>query len=73
MLARGRVRELLPQQSWPSCLCVCPCPWLSAGSGEPWPCNFRFSSASAITETIEIPQFIGRSYLTYDNPDILKR
>ncbi|XP_045427467.1 pikachurin isoform X2 [Pipistrellus kuhlii] len=27
----------------------------------------------AITETIEIPQFIGRSYLTYDNPDILKR
>ncbi|XP_023392683.1 pikachurin [Pteropus vampyrus] len=28
---------------------------------------------SAITEAIEIPQFIGRSYLTYDNPDILKR
>ncbi|RMC16640.1 hypothetical protein DUI87_06578 [Hirundo rustica rustica] len=27
---------------------------------------------SAITEAIEIPQFIGRSYLTYDNPDILK-
>uniref|UniRef100_A0A8I3RT22 EGF like, fibronectin type III and laminin G domains n=2 Tax=Canis lupus familiaris TaxID=9615 RepID=A0A8I3RT22_CANLF len=27
----------------------------------------------AITEAIEIPQFIGRSYLTYDNPDILKR
>ncbi|XP_016079435.1 PREDICTED: pikachurin [Miniopterus natalensis] len=27
----------------------------------------------AITETIEIPQFIGRSYLTYDSPDILKR
>ncbi|XP_066096102.1 pikachurin isoform X2 [Saccopteryx bilineata] len=27
----------------------------------------------AITETIETPQFIGRSYLTYDNPDILKR
>ncbi|KAJ7399492.1 Pikachurin [Pitangus sulphuratus] len=26
----------------------------------------------AITEAIEIPQFIGRSYLTYDNPDILK-
>ncbi|KAI4535837.1 hypothetical protein MG293_014164 [Ovis ammon polii] len=26
-----------------------------------------------ITEAIEIPQFIGRSYLTYDNPDILKR
>ncbi|XP_029073044.1 pikachurin isoform X1 [Monodon monoceros] len=27
----------------------------------------------AITEAIEIPQFIGRSYLTYDHPDILKR
>nr|XP_006139537.1 pikachurin [Pelodiscus sinensis] len=27
----------------------------------------------AVTEAIEIPQFIGRSYLTYDNPDILKR
>ncbi|XP_069897165.1 pikachurin isoform X1 [Dipodomys merriami] len=27
----------------------------------------------AITEAIEIPQFIGRSYLTYDNADILKR
>uniref|UniRef100_A0A8D0GIY7 Pikachurin n=1 Tax=Sphenodon punctatus TaxID=8508 RepID=A0A8D0GIY7_SPHPU len=27
----------------------------------------------AITEAIEIPQFIGRSYLTYDNPDVLKR
>ncbi|XP_045643249.1 pikachurin isoform X1 [Ursus americanus] len=27
----------------------------------------------AITEAIEIPQFIGRSYLVYDNPDILKR
>ncbi|XP_050651075.1 pikachurin isoform X2 [Macaca thibetana thibetana] len=27
----------------------------------------------AIVEAIEIPQFIGRSYLTYDNPDILKR
>ncbi|XP_054439927.1 pikachurin [Pteronotus mesoamericanus] len=27
----------------------------------------------AITETIETPQFIGRSYLAYDNPDILKR
>ncbi|XP_008068333.1 pikachurin isoform X3 [Carlito syrichta] len=27
----------------------------------------------AITEAIEIPQFIGRSYLTYDNPEILKR
>ncbi|XP_016808889.1 pikachurin isoform X2 [Pan troglodytes] len=27
----------------------------------------------AIIEAIEIPQFIGRSYLTYDNPDILKR
>ncbi|MBN3289841.1 EGFLA protein, partial [Polypterus senegalus] len=27
----------------------------------------------AITEAIEIPQFIGRSYLTYDNRDILKR
>uniref|UniRef100_A0A8V0YHK3 Pikachurin n=1 Tax=Gallus gallus TaxID=9031 RepID=A0A8V0YHK3_CHICK len=26
----------------------------------------------AITEAIEIPQFIGRSYLIYDNPDILK-
>uniref|UniRef100_A0A8C8SNC5 Pikachurin n=1 Tax=Pelusios castaneus TaxID=367368 RepID=A0A8C8SNC5_9SAUR len=27
----------------------------------------------AVTEAIEIPQFIGRSYLTYDNLDILKR
>ncbi|XP_065730429.1 pikachurin [Phocoena phocoena] len=27
----------------------------------------------AVTEAIEIPQFIGRSYLTYDHPDILKR
>ncbi|XP_007949770.2 pikachurin [Orycteropus afer afer] len=27
----------------------------------------------AITEAIEIPQFMGRSYLIYDNPDILKR
>lgn len=27
----------------------------------------------AIMEAIEIPQFIGRSYLAYDNPDILKR
>ncbi|KAH0627895.1 hypothetical protein JD844_008449 [Phrynosoma platyrhinos] len=26
----------------------------------------------AVMEAIEIPQFIGRSYLTYDNPDILK-
>ncbi|XP_058164024.1 pikachurin isoform X2 [Dasypus novemcinctus] len=26
-----------------------------------------------IMEAIKIPQFIGRSYLTYDNPDILKR
>nr|XP_045249578.1 pikachurin isoform X3 [Macaca fascicularis] len=28
---------------------------------------------NTIVEAIEIPQFIGRSYLTYDNPDILKR
>uniref|UniRef100_A0A803Y1H3 EGF like, fibronectin type III and laminin G domains n=1 Tax=Meleagris gallopavo TaxID=9103 RepID=A0A803Y1H3_MELGA len=28
---------------------------------------------NTITEAIEIPQFIGRSYLIYDNPDILKR
>nr|8D1B_C Chain C, Pikachurin [Homo sapiens]8D1B_D Chain D, Pikachurin [Homo sapiens] len=28
---------------------------------------------NTIIEAIEIPQFIGRSYLTYDNPDILKR
>ncbi|XP_006874742.1 PREDICTED: pikachurin [Chrysochloris asiatica] len=28
---------------------------------------------NTITEAIEIPQFTGRSYLTYDNPDILKR
>ncbi|XP_007467677.1 PREDICTED: pikachurin isoform X2 [Lipotes vexillifer] len=28
---------------------------------------------NTITEAIEIPQFIGRSYLTYDHPDILKR
>ncbi|KAJ7994325.1 hypothetical protein DPEC_G00264700 [Dallia pectoralis] len=27
----------------------------------------------AVTEAIEIPQFIGRSYLTYDNRDVLKR
>ncbi|KAI4882573.1 hypothetical protein NFI96_002238 [Prochilodus magdalenae] len=27
----------------------------------------------AVTEAIEIPQFTGRSYLTYDNQDILKR
>lgn len=27
----------------------------------------------AVAEPIEVPQFIGRSYLTYDNPDILKR
>uniref|UniRef100_A0A668ANI6 EGF like, fibronectin type III and laminin G domains n=1 Tax=Myripristis murdjan TaxID=586833 RepID=A0A668ANI6_9TELE len=27
----------------------------------------------AVTEAIEIPQFIGRSYLTYDNGDMLKR
>ncbi|KAK3539291.1 hypothetical protein QTP86_033701 [Hemibagrus guttatus] len=26
-----------------------------------------------VTEAIEIPQFMGRSYLTYDSPDILKR
>jgi len=26
-----------------------------------------------VTDAIEIPQFIGRSYLTYDNRDILKR
>lgn len=28
---------------------------------------------NTVTEAIEIPQFIGRSYLTYDNKDILKR
>uniref|UniRef100_A0A8D2JBA1 Pikachurin n=1 Tax=Varanus komodoensis TaxID=61221 RepID=A0A8D2JBA1_VARKO len=28
---------------------------------------------NTVMEAIEIPQFIGRSYLTYDNPDILKR
>uniref|UniRef100_A0A8C5P1K4 EGF-like, fibronectin type III and laminin G domains n=1 Tax=Jaculus jaculus TaxID=51337 RepID=A0A8C5P1K4_JACJA len=28
---------------------------------------------NTISEAIEIPQFIGRSYLMYDNPDILKR
>ena len=42
----------------------------------PWslrPRNSHLCSVSAITETIETPQFIGRSYLTYDNPDILKR
>ncbi|XP_043925832.1 pikachurin [Protopterus annectens] len=27
----------------------------------------------AVTEAIEIPQFIGRSYLIHDNPEILKR
>ncbi|XP_018957619.2 pikachurin-like [Cyprinus carpio] len=30
-------------------------------------------AVSAVTESIEIPQFTGRSYLTYDNRDILKR
>lgn len=45
----------------------------------PLPCQLTdthlriFIYFSAITEAIEIPQFIGRSYLTYDNPDILKR
>ncbi|XP_068594933.1 pikachurin [Brachionichthys hirsutus] len=28
---------------------------------------------NTVTEAIEIPQFIGRSYLTYDNRDILRR
>uniref|UniRef100_A0A673IV16 Pikachurin-like n=1 Tax=Sinocyclocheilus rhinocerous TaxID=307959 RepID=A0A673IV16_9TELE len=28
---------------------------------------------TTVTESIEIPQFTGRSYLTYDNRDILKR
>uniref|UniRef100_A0A8C7NJQ4 EGF like, fibronectin type III and laminin G domains n=1 Tax=Oncorhynchus mykiss TaxID=8022 RepID=A0A8C7NJQ4_ONCMY len=28
---------------------------------------------NTVTEAIEIPQFIGRSYLTYDNREILKR
>ncbi|XP_033020161.1 pikachurin isoform X1 [Lacerta agilis] len=28
---------------------------------------------NTVMEAIEIPQFIGRSYLTYDSPDILKR
>nr|XP_055054307.1 pikachurin isoform X1 [Misgurnus anguillicaudatus] len=28
---------------------------------------------NTVTESIEIPQFTGRSYLTYDNRDILKR
>ncbi|KAG8131158.1 hypothetical protein E2320_017767 [Naja naja] len=28
---------------------------------------------NTVMEAIEIPQFIGRSYLIYDNPDILKR
>ncbi|XP_056449370.1 pikachurin [Gadus chalcogrammus] len=28
---------------------------------------------NTVTEAIEIPQFIGRSYLTYENSDILKR
>ncbi|XP_077418351.1 pikachurin [Vanacampus margaritifer] len=28
---------------------------------------------NTVTEAIEIPQFMGRSYLTYDNRDILKR
>lgn len=27
----------------------------------------------AVTEAIEIPQFTGRSYLTYDSREILKR
>ncbi|XP_038661858.1 pikachurin isoform X3 [Scyliorhinus canicula] len=28
---------------------------------------------NTVTESIEIPQFIGRSYLTYDHPNFLKR
>ncbi|XP_061623955.1 pikachurin isoform X3 [Phyllopteryx taeniolatus] len=28
---------------------------------------------NTVTEAIEIPQFMGRSYLTYDNRDVLKR
>nr|XP_060617392.1 pikachurin isoform X1 [Anolis sagrei ordinatus] len=28
---------------------------------------------NTVMEAIEIPQFIGRSYLTYDSPDVLKR
>ncbi|XP_053466748.1 pikachurin [Ictalurus furcatus] len=32
--------------------------------------NYCFNS---VTEAIEIPQFTGRSYLTYDNQEILKR
>ncbi|ROL53760.1 Pikachurin [Anabarilius grahami] len=35
-------------------------------------CTLSFA-VSAVTESIEIPQFTGRSYLTYDNRDILKR
>ncbi|XP_049995021.1 pikachurin isoform X3 [Alexandromys fortis] len=39
-------------------------------------CSLGFEDVNCqkvITEAIEIPQFIGRSYLTYDNTDILKR
>ncbi|KAI5088518.1 pikachurin isoform X1, partial [Silurus meridionalis] len=32
--------------------------------------NYCYNS---VTEAIEIPQFTGRSYLTYDSPEILKR
>ncbi|KAM7149512.1 pikachurin isoform 4-T4 [Molossus nigricans] len=35
--------------------------------------NYCLNSKYTITEAIEMPQFIGRSYLTYDSPDVLKR
>lgn len=46
-----------------------------AGAATLWQSevNTIFFVFPAVTEAIEIPQFIGRSYLTYDNRDILKR
>ncbi|KAL4660850.1 pikachurin-like isoform X1 [Arapaima gigas] len=55
-----------------------------ANGGTCWPqrdvykcdCPLGFEGShcqKAVTDTIEIPQFIGRSYLTYDSKDILRR
>ncbi|CAH2296458.1 pikachurin isoform X1 [Pelobates cultripes] len=49
----------------------CDCPLGFDGKNCQKECgNYCFN---IITEAIEIPQFIGRSYLTYDNPEVLKR
>ncbi|XP_049625003.1 pikachurin-like [Suncus etruscus] len=46
---------------------------LASLSGQVPVCQAQAEGNLAITKLIEIPQFIGRSYLTYNNPDILKR